>query len=287
MVSLSSTEMLKNMVENYGYGSYLFSQLSLEQLDRLHEIKPDFKDYLDMLFSGKIYDPEALSILEEKYKNNLYLHQPKMYELVIGKDEIQTFLDTDNIDILQSGIQDIIQEKLLDIAKQFRKGDVIYASMNDDYEGYYIYSDNIPLQNVYFRIHKLEIITPIRYMDILGSTPVNYWNDLNIPKLSFEFELGLVLDKIAWGKMKIENQNYLVGEFVYQKKKVFVMAPIEKFKTAGDKLAVSLQISNRKIFQTSDPKGIIPGNPVVFFADIESELENMQFETEDKEELYD
>jgi hypothetical protein len=40
-------------------------------------------------------------------------------------------------------------------------------------------------------------------------------------------------------------------------------------KSSANKIAVSLQISTKKLFLTSDPKGIIPGSPDVFFANLD------------------
>lgn len=281
MVSLSSTEMLKTMFENYGFGSYLFSQLNMDQLERLQEIKPDFKEYLEKLFSGEIYDPESLSILEQKFKDNLFIHQPKVYELELKQEQIDKLISTDNIDVLESGILKIVTEnlfKLLSIQTNLRKGDVIHAFMKSksSLDAYFIYSEQIPVQNVYLRFGKLEIIRPIQYMNILGSTPVNYWDNIDIPKLSFEFNLSLVFDKITWKKTSMEKQNYLIGEFIYQKRKVYLMIPIDQFRTSAQKLAVALQISTKTNFYTKDPKNIVSSHPLIFFSDltIDNQLES-------------
>jgi hypothetical protein len=289
MVSLSSTEMLKTMFENYGFGSYLFSQLNLEQLERLQEIKPDFKDYLEKLFSGEIYDPESLSILEEKFKTNLFIHQPKVYELELEKKQIDKLVATDDIQILESGLSQIVSDnlfKLISIQKEIRKGDVVYAFIksNPTLDAYYIYGELINVQNVYLRYGKLEIIKPIQFMNILGSTPVNYWDKIDIPKLSFEFNLSLVFDKITWKKVVIEKQNYLIGEFIYQKRKVYLMVPIDKFRTAAYKLAAALQISTKTNFLTKDPKGIVPSHPLIFFADLTLDFQNIGFDEESEED---
>jgi len=280
MVSLSSTEMLKTMFDNYGFGSYLFSQLNLEQLERLQEIKPDFKDYLEKLFSGEIYDPESLSILEGKIKNNLFIHQPKVYELELEMKQIDKLVASDDIQILESGLSQIVSDnlfKLTSIQKEIRKGDVVHAFVksNPTLDAYYIYSELIVVQNVYLRYGKLEIIKPIQFMNMLSSTPVNYWDPIEIPKLSFEFNISIVLDKITWKKVVIEKQNYLIGEFMYQKRKVYLMVPIDKFRTAAHKLAAALQISTKTNFLTRDPKGIVPSHPLVFFADLSLDFQNI------------
>lgn len=285
MVSLSSTEMLKNMFKNYGFGAYLFSQLTLEQLEKLQEIKPSLKTYLEDLFSGKINDPEALSVLEEKYRNNLWIHQPKVYEFNIDESKFNDLIKNDDIDVLQAGVAQIVSSHIPIISDTIRKGDVIYAKVGNKLESYFIFSDVIQLQNVYMRYQNLELVQPIQYMDILGSTPVNYWNEINIPKLSFEFELDLVLDKISWRKLEEENQNYLVGQFIHQKKKVYLLVPIQQFRTAADKLAVNLQITNRNIFLTKDPKNIIESHPLIFYADLNLDLQNIKNgEAEDEDE---
>jgi hypothetical protein len=296
MVSLSSTEMLKTMFENYGFGSFLFSQLNMEQLERLQEIKPDFKEYLEKLFSGEIYDPESLSILEQKFKNNLFIHQPKVYELDLKQEQIDQLISTDNIDVLESGILQIVTDnvyKLLSIQTNLRKGDVIHAFLKGKttLDAYYIYSETIPVENVYLRFGKLEIIRPILYMDMLGSTPVNYWENIDIPKLSFEFNLSLVFEKITWKKILIEKQNYLIGEFIYQKRKVYLMIPIDQFKTSAQKLAVALQLSTKTNFYTKDPKNIVSSHPLIFFSDltIDTQLEsdsskNLELDSEEDEE---
>jgi hypothetical protein len=267
MVSLSSNESLKNMVENYGFGTYLFSQLNDEQLDHLFESNEDFREYLEMLFSGKIYDPASLAILSRKYDQ--ISQEPNLFEL-----EVSDFVRTSNdIDIFQAELLNFANEQLNQIKiTEIRNGDVVYlysTNPTDRTESYYIYSYSLGLQNVYFRFGKTEIIEPIKYMDILGSTPVNYWNHLKIPNLCFEFDLQLVFEKIHWSKIKVENQDYLIGEFVNQKKKVYLLVPIQNLKSSANKIAVSLQISTKKLFLTTDPKGIIPGSPDVFFANLD------------------
>lgn len=278
MVSLSSTESLKIMAENYGFGASLFSKISLEQMEKLQEIKPDFKIYLAQLFSGEINDPESLSILEEKYKNNLWIHEPTLFDLDLAEfDNINDLLSNDDIDSLQAGLSKMISNLITPMINQLRRGDVIYAKYREHLEAYYIYSSLLQLQNVYFRYKKLELIEPVLYFNIFGSTPANYWNGIHIPKLSFEFQLNLLLHHISWHKITEQNQNYLVGEFVYQKKKVYLFTPLDTtFKTAAEKLAVNLQLSNKTNFLTKDPKGIIPDHPLVFFADLNLDLQNIQ-----------
>lgn len=273
MVSLSSNEMLKQMAENYGYGSYLFSQLSLEQLIKLEQIDPEFNKYLDYLFSGEISDPEALQILETKYNNDLMLHKPNVYEYDISDKQIQKLSSKDDIDFLQQELATLANKIAAKIDERLRIGDVILIKGNG-LHSYYMLQNINRLQNVYFQLNKLEIVDPIRYMNILGSTPVNYWNEIGIPSLQFEFDLQIVFEKISWGKVKVQNKNYLVGEFVYQKKKVFLIVPIEGKmpKASADKIALSLQINSRKAFETKDPNGIIPDDPVVFFANLENNI---------------
>lgn len=278
MVSISSTQYLEKMVENYGFGYSLFSQISLEQMEKLQEINPDLKIYLENLFSGKINDPEAIQILEEKFINYLWIHKPTIYEMNIEYSKIETLNETDEL-------LKFVRKKAGSLLDKMRKGDVLHiksklntASERPQAECFIIYSGpnlNFSLQNVYLRYQKdkettpTEIITPIRYMDILGSTPVNYWESVKIPGLSFEFNLSLVEDKISWKKVEIKTQNYLVGEFKYKKRNSYLMIPLdERMLTSAQKLSVILQLSNRTIFQTNDPKNIIESHPSIFFADV-------------------
>jgi len=303
MVSISSTQYLEKMVENYGFGYSLFSQISLEQMEKLQEINPDLKIYLENLFSGKINDPEAIQILEEKFIDYLWIHKPTIYEMNIEYSKIETLIEATASHRLccersaqradrQSGnetarsetdeLLKFVRKKAGSLLDKMRKGDVLHvkSKLSTDSERgarselsfsklsrpqaecFIIYSGpnlNFSLQNVYLRYQKdkdttpTEIITPIRYMDILGSTPVNYWESVKIPGLSFEFNLSLVQDKISWKKVEIKTQNYLVGEFKYKKRNSYLMIPLDertiRHLTSAQKLSVILQLSNRTIFQ--------------------------------------
>jgi hypothetical protein len=246
---------------------------------------------LENLFSGKINDPEAIQILEEKFRNYLRVHKPKVYEV---KDESMNGSESLS-DLLEaqacfsegpSRLRRLVTE-ITDTSKM-RKGDVLHIKTKDT-ECFIIYSGpnlNFSLQAVYFRNQNTEIINPIRYMDILGRTPVNYWESVGIPGLSFEFELRLVSDKISWKKVEIKTQNYLVGEFRYKGRDSYLMVPLdERSKVSAHKLSVMLQLANRTIFQTEDPKGVIEPHPSIFFADVS--IYNPVDRDEDYENEYD
>lgn len=288
MVSLSANEYLEKMVQNYGFGASLFSQISVEQIEILQDKYPEFVVYLDNLFSGRIYDPQAYQILEQKYKNDLNIIRPTVYEIEF-REELQDTIDQDDVDLLISKTLELVNTIVEQIQTRLRQGDVLFVS-GPDLSAYYIVNKIFQPQNVYFQYAKLEITQPIKFMDIPGSTPVNYWSDVGIPSLSFEFHMDEVFDQIKWSKQNIRSQFYLIGLFSYKHKKVQVFIPIPKdvnVKRAAEKLAVILQVQNMRVFLTQDPMGIVPNDENVFFASINQDRYKISDEENDDDDIYD
>lgn len=258
MVSLSTNEMLHQMVENYGYGAYLFSFLSMDQLEKLQQIDPDLDQYIDDLMTDKLYDPEAKQILIQKYKNDRWTHPPEFYQM----EFTENFSDKD-MNLLSKKILDWINQNLT--SKQFRKGDVLYIS-NQEIEGYYIFNEKFI--NVYLRYKdEWEIIETVpESFDILGNTPANFWNEIDIPGLSFRFPLNQIFDNIKWSKKYIDSQNYLLGEFKFRKRKSKIYIPLSSSSTQdAKKLAIGLQLRNLVTFYPNDPQNIIASEPSTLF----------------------
>jgi hypothetical protein len=286
MVSLSTNEMIRQMVENYGFGAYLFHLVNLEELQIIQKLYPSFDVYLDDLFSGKIYDPASKEILEDKYKNSRWIHPPKEYQFKITSDlwkkvqdklekddsitRLQILLDREiNLAVGISPMPEIDSDPIAD----FRKGDVLHVS-GANIEAYYILDD--VFQNVYLKYDDI-ILTDfiIGNFNMLLDTPANFWNELNIPELKFYFDFPEIFENVKWIKIEQKGQNYLLGEFNYYKTKQKLYIPLSNIKGIGleekisqraDKLAVSLQIQKVNVFSTRDPNGIIPDGPNVFFA---------------------
>jgi hypothetical protein len=287
MVSLSANEYLEKMVQNYGFGASLFSQISVEQIEILQDKYPEFVDYLDNLFSGRIYDPHAYQILEQKYKNDLNIIRPNVYEIEL-QEELRSTIDQDDVDLLLSKTLELVSSISREIQTRYRQGDVLFVS-GPDLSAYYIINKMFEPKNVYFQYAKLEITEPIKFMEIPGSTPINYWSDIGIPNLSFEFHMDEVFDQIKWAKQNIRSQFYLIGQFSLKHKKFQVFIPLPKdtnVKRAAEKLAVILQIQNKRIFLTQDPMGIIPNDPNVFFASVNQDQYQISDEDID-DDIYD
>jgi hypothetical protein len=293
MVSLSPNESLEKMVQNYGFGASLFSQISVEQIEVLQDKYPEFVSYLNDLFSGRIYDPQAFQILEEKYKNDLNIIRPTVYEMKIQKDQLLDMIEQDDVDLLVFKMNEWVKSIVKEISSQVRQGDVVFVT-GKDLSAYFIINKMFEPKNVYLQYAKLEINNPIRFMDLPGSTPINFWSEIEIPNLSFEFHMEELFEQIKWSKQNIRSQMYLVGIFNYKHKKVQVFVPIPKdfinMKRAADKLAVILQIQNKKVFLTEDPIGIVPNDPNVFFASVNEDrylISQQEDETDEDDNYYD
>ena len=267
MVSLSTNEMLHKMVENYGYGAYLFSFLDIDQLEKLQQIDHNFDEYLDNLMKDRIYDPQAKQILIQKYKNDRWIHSPKLYEMEIQEEDWHQILTEKDDPVLFS-------KKLFEFIHNennsehlFRKGDVLFVFYKNDFKGYYIMDEN-KFTSVYLKYKDLwESVDPVpASFDMLGQTPANYWNEIHIPDLTFHFRMNFLFEMIKWSKIKVKNQNYLCGDFKYEKRKSKIYIPLSFSSTQeAKKLAIGLQVRNITSFYPDDPKNIIASEPSVLF----------------------
>jgi hypothetical protein len=289
MVSLSRDEMLKNMVENYGFGSSLFCQLEIDDLERIQYLFPDFEIYLDNLLQGKIHDPLSKKILEEKYNNDLWLHYPQELEYEISSRDWRDLKDfKEDLERLASELNIWIEKDFQDETRKeykIRKGDVLYVFCEEaDLMGYFIMDTKF--RCVYLKVSDLELDIPVSgEFDMLGDTPANYWEIIQIPKLSFYFDLQGYFQKIKWEKLNQENQNYLVGSFQFQKRKIHLYVPINESTQEATKLAIGLNLQNQMIFYPKDPKQIVDSEPERFFA--MPDLNLYVFEKEDDQDEQD
>jgi hypothetical protein len=294
MVSLSTNEMLHQMVENYGYGSYLFSLLNVKQLEKLQQIDPDFEEYIDDLLSDRIYDPEAKNIFIQKFRNDLWTNPPNLYPLEINQDllkysnNIKLFLDRLYVWINQEmGLNPDTKDDIHPI-QNFKKGDVLHV-YSEGFNAYYIMDTKF--RNIYVNLKdKFELydFVPASF-DILGNTPANFWQDIPIPYLSFYFPLDRIFDKIKWNKVIHQNQNYLLGNFTYQKRKSKIYIPITQSTQEAKKLAISLQLRSMNIFTPNDPLGILEQNESTLFGSLDEQelFEKEEKESINQEELFD
>ena len=293
MVSLSTNEMLHQMVENYGYGSYLFSLLNMDQLERLQQIDPEFDEYIEDLMTDKIFDPEAKNIFLNKYKNDLWIHLPSLYELEIDEKFWKEISKVEDQELFvarlylwvnqELGLQTDNQDENHPV-ENFKKGDVCWIySPSKELQGYYILDDKFRNVFIEYKNHWSRIDPVSASFDILGNTPANFWQEIQIPELYFQMPMIQIFDLIHWTKQNIKGQNYLLGQFKYQKKKSKVYIPLpSKFTQEAKKLAISLQVKSMNVFYPNDPQGVIPSDPNTIFGILgEGEIMIDNFEDEE------
>ena len=287
MVSLSRDEMLRKMVENYGFGSSLFCQVSISDLERIQELYPDFEVYLDQLLQGMIHDPMAKRILEEKYQNDLWLHRPQELEYELSlKDWSNLEKYQNDLERLASELHFLLEKEFDDPTKesyQIRKGDVLNLFREEeDLLGYFIMDTKF--RCVYLKLKDQYLDIPVSgEFDMLVNTPANYWNEIEIPNLSFYFDLPSYFSKCKWEKIKVEDQNYLDGEFEVQRRKIHLYVPINESHQDATKLAIGLNVENQILYLPKDPRHHVESGPTVFFTNLNQEIlmiENKEDEVE-------
>ena len=309
MVSLSTNEMLRQMVENYGFGVTLFELTTLEQLEIIKKLYPVFETYVDDLLKGRIYDPAAKEALIKKYDNNRWVHPPKKYEIEIPQDfwkSIENYSESDNLNQTQFTVAKQVNLMVgmsynpeIDsepIAK-FRKGDVLYVHGKNsgiEIESYYILDKYF--ENVYFRYNDIEVTDILAgSFNMLVDTPANFWsgteikglggakfNDMEIPDLKIYYDFPDIFEEIKWSKMQKSGQDYLVGKFKIHQKNQILYIPIQPSSLAASKLAISLQLQKINYFYPKDPKNIIPNGPNIIFATVANEIYFLQLEEKER-----
>ena len=281
MVSLSTNEMLRQMVENYGFGVTLFELTTLEQLEVIKKMYPVLEIYIDDLMSGKIYDPDAKSVLLEKYNDNRWINPPRKYELEIPNDVwkmISDIINKENITQTQYRVTKQINlmvgmsynpEIDSEPISNFKKGDVLYVYgkyQDIKIEAYYIL-DKL-FENVYFKYNDLIVADILSgNFNMLVDTPADFWNQMKIPELQIQYDLSSLFEQIKWSKIEKSGQNYLVGRFSIKNKKQFLYIPIPKTSQSANILAIALKMKNLDYFYPVDPRNIIPSGPNILFAD--------------------
>jgi len=300
MVSLSTNEMLRQMVENYGFGVTLFELTTLEQLEIIKKLYPVFEKYLDDLMKGRIYDPAAKEALLEKYKSNRWIHSPKKYEIEIPEDfwkSIEEYIESDNLNQTQFTVAKQVNlmvgmsynpEIDAEPIANFRKGDVLYIHgkySNIEIEAYYILDKYF--ENVYFRYNNIEISDILAgCFNMLVDTPANFWNGMNIPELKIYYDFPDIFEEMKWSKTEKSGQNYLVGKFKIQKNQQIIYFPIQPNSMSAVKLAITLQLQKLNYFHPKDPKNIIPGGPNILFGTVSNDIYFLQLEEKERFEEF-
>jgi hypothetical protein len=218
----------------------------------------------------------AKNILRTKYQNDLWLHQPQELEYQLSNSEWEMLsVHQEDIERLSSELNFILEKEFNPNRIQefeIKKGDVLFVfHEQENLMGYFIMDTKF--RCVYLKLENVELEIPVSgEFDMLGNVPANYWEVVKIPKLSFYFDLQGIFSKIKWEKVKEQAQNYLIGDFEYQKRRIHLYVPINESNQDATKLAIGLNLQSQILFYPRDPEQILESEPTRFFASLNSDL---------------